>query len=297
MEQSKQSCGQNEWALFVPESAVHCFARKGVSDKANLRKISRFEENVSACMHAIVRMRVRTRVHVDKQNVCFFRGKPTTTHEESDDDQKIQNQSFAPAYRGQQANPSTLPGGTLHLHHGDKLKTRGEQTIISPNKPTEIPIEMMCMMPPSQHTQVSLAPMHLLQCNDLVCCQQLCNMPLLPPDPVLRGVYIPKETRHIPGCNAEWQKYLPEENRAPRQANSQILPTCPMYSTRNAQTSSDLSGRRQASQRRAAHHAAHHTPTHATHHAAHHAVHHAVHHVADHAAHHAVAEATKATTP
>ena len=30
----------------------------------------------------------------------FYSGEPTTTHEESDDDRKIQNQSFAPAYRG-----------------------------------------------------------------------------------------------------------------------------------------------------------------------------------------------------
>ena len=36
----------------------------------------------------------------------LVRGKPTTTHEESDDDRRIQSQSFAPAYRGPQANPS-----------------------------------------------------------------------------------------------------------------------------------------------------------------------------------------------
>ena len=40
--------------------------------------------------------------------ILFVGGNPTTTRAESDDDRKIQNQSFAPAYRGQRANPTLL---------------------------------------------------------------------------------------------------------------------------------------------------------------------------------------------
>ena len=52
---------------------------------------------------------------------CFFGGGNTNRrHERISHERKTQNQSCAPAYRGQRANPSTPPGGTLHHHNGDK---------------------------------------------------------------------------------------------------------------------------------------------------------------------------------
>ena len=43
-------------------------------------------------------------------------GNPTTTRAASVNDRKIKNQSFAPAYRGQRANPSRTEGGSISPH-------------------------------------------------------------------------------------------------------------------------------------------------------------------------------------
>ena len=56
--------------------------------------------------------------------LLFFRGKPNNDTPESDDERKIQNQSFAPAYRGPKGQLQHTTKRHPAPHLGDKLRYR-----------------------------------------------------------------------------------------------------------------------------------------------------------------------------